>query len=106
MRQLVISWVSAQKTGYRNALPTAIGALNRECGINVTHSRLAEWRAGKYTPPAKVLSHMLYSVLPWALREAGIQAAGIQATEAQLDALEDLIWVVTSKDGERHVELL
>jgi hypothetical protein len=101
MRQLVISWVTAQKAGYRTELPAAIEALNRECGINVTHSRLAEWRAGKYTPSQKVLSHMLYSVLPWALREVGLQA-----TEAQLDALEELIWAVTVKDGERQIELL
>ena len=101
MRQLVTSWVAAQKTGYRNTLPDAIKTLNRECGIDTTHSRLAEWRAGKYTPSQKVISHMLYEVLPWALREAGIGA-----TEAQLDALEDLLWTVTVKDGERQIELL
>ena len=101
MRQLVASWVSAQKTGYRAPLPAAIGSINRECGVAATHSRLAEWRAGKYTPSPKVLSRMLYEVLPWALQEVGIRA-----TEAQLDALEDLIWIVTVRDGERHIELL
>ncbi len=101
MRQLVMSWITAHKAGYRNTLPDAIGILNRECGTNTTHSRLAEWRAGKYKPSQKVLSHMLYWALPWALREVGIQA-----TEAQLDALEDLLWTVTTKDGERHIELL
>jgi hypothetical protein len=101
MRQLVTSWVEAHKTGYRNSLPKAIEILNRECGTNTTHSRVAEWRAGKYTPTPKVLSHMLYWVLPWAL-----QKAGIEATKAQLDALDDLIWRPNIRDGERHIELV
>jgi hypothetical protein len=44
---------------------------------------------------------MLYRVLFWALLKAGIQA-----TEAQLDALEELIWKVNVTDGERNIELL
>ena len=75
--------------------------LNRECDIKVTYSRLAEWRRGRYTPSQKVLSQMLYKVLFWALVKAGIQA-----TEAQLDALEELIWKVNVMDGERNIELL
>jgi hypothetical protein len=31
---------------------------------------------------------------------------GIKATEAQLDALEDLIWKINKVDGERNIELL
>jgi hypothetical protein len=80
MRRLVESWVEAEKTGYRNTLGGAIKELNRECGIRLTYSRLAEWRRGKYTPSPKVLSHLLYSVLPWALMKVGIKA-----TEAQLE---------------------
>jgi hypothetical protein len=101
MRRLVESWIEAEKIGYRNTLGGAIEELNRECGIKLTYSRLAEWRRGKYTPSQKVLSQLLYSVLPWALMKVGIKA-----TEAQLDALEDLIWNVQVKDGERHIDLL
>jgi hypothetical protein len=101
MRQLVESWVAAEKTGYRNTLAEAIRELNQECGITVTHSRVAEWRKGKYTPSPKVLSHMLYRVYPWALEEVGLRAS-----EAQLDAIEDLLWKVNVTDGERNIELL
>jgi hypothetical protein len=101
MRQLVESWVAAEKTGYRNTLAEAIRELNQECGTTVTHSRVAEWRKGKYTPSPKVLSHMLYRVYPWAL-----QKAGLRASEAQLDAIEDLLWKVNVTGGERNIELL
>ena len=101
MRRLVESWIEAEKHGYRNTLGGAIKELNRECSIKLTYSRLAEWRRGKYTPSPNVLSQMLYRVLFWALVKAGIQA-----TEAQLDALEELIWKVNVTDGERNIELL
>jgi hypothetical protein len=101
MQQLVSSWVDAQKNGYRRTLSVAIKELNKVCGIKLTYSRLAEWRKGKYTPSPKVLSHMLYWVLPWALMKVGIKA-----TDAQLDALEDLIWRVNKADGQRNIELL
>ncbi len=101
MRRLVESWIEAEKIGYRNTLGGAIKELNRECGIKLTYSRLAEWRRGKYTPSPAVLSQMLYRVLFWALLKAGIQA-----TEAQLDVLEELIWKVNVTDGERNIELL
>ena len=101
MRQLVCSWVAAEKNGYRNTLAQAIRDLNSECGMALTHSRLAEWRRGKYTPSPEALSQMLYRVLPWALREVGIEA-----TEAQLDALEDFLWKVNVTNGERNIEHL
>jgi hypothetical protein len=101
MRRLVSSWVEAEKSGYRNTLGGAIKELNRECGIKVRHSRLGEWRKGKYAPSQRVLSQMLYRVLPWALMKVGIKA-----TEEQLDALEDLIWNVRVTDGKRHIDLL
>jgi len=62
---------------------------------------MAEWRKGKYTPSQKVLSQMLYRVLFWALIKAGIQASA-----AQLDTLEELIWKVNVRDGERYIEHL
>jgi hypothetical protein len=101
MQQLVSSWVEAQRNGYRRTLGVAIKDLNKVCGTKLTYSRLSEWRRGKYTPTPKVLSHLLYWVLPWALMKVGIKA-----TEAQLDALEDLIWKVNKTDGERNIELL
>ena len=101
MRRLVESWVEAEKIGYRNTLGGAIRELNKECNTKLTYSRLAEWRKGKYTPSQKVLSQMLYRVLFWALIKAGIQA-----TEAQLDVIEELIWKVNVTDGERNIELL
>ncbi len=101
MRQLVESWVEAEKTGYGNTLGDAIKALSKECGITLTHSRVAEWRKGKYTPSPKVLSHMLYRVYPWTL-----QKVGLRASEAQLDAIEDLLWKVNVTGGERNIELL
>ena len=101
MRQLVESWVEAERTGYRNTLADAIKILSQECGITLTHSRVAEWRNGKYTPSPKVLSHMLYRVYPWALRRAGLRAS-----EAQLDTIEELLWEVNVADGQRNIELL
>jgi hypothetical protein len=40
MRQLVESWVEAEKTGYGNTLGDAIKALSKECGITLTHPRV------------------------------------------------------------------
>jgi hypothetical protein len=89
MRQLVGSWIEAQKNGYRKTLSEAIKELNKDSGSTVALSRFAEWGKGKYTRSAKVLSHLLFWVLPWALLRAGLET-----TEAQRDALEDLIWNV------------
>ena len=101
MRQLVSSWVDAERNGYRNTLRGAIDDLSLECGIKLTYSRLSEWRRGKHTPSQKVISQLLYRTLPWALVKVGIKP-----TEAQLDALEDLIWNVRVVDGERHIDPL
>lgn len=99
MRQLVNSWIEAEKQGYNNTLGGAIKDLNQACAMRLTYSRLAEWRKGKYTPAPKVIQHMLYRVLPWALVKIGIEA-----TDAQLDALEDLILNVSVVDGDRQIE--
>jgi hypothetical protein len=101
MKRLVDSWVQANLDGYGNTLAAAIRELNKECGLQLTHSRLSEWRKGKYTPSPEVISEMFYRVLPWALLRAGIKA-----TDPQLDALEDLIWNVNLINGERHIEHL
>ena len=99
MNQLVNSWAETQKTGYRNTLAGALRELNKETGSMATRSHLTEWRRGRYTSSPKVLSQMLYRVLPWALMKVGIKA-----TDPQLDTLEDLIWPVNLVDGERHIE--
>jgi hypothetical protein len=101
MRQLVESWIAAEKTGYGNTLVQAIKELSQECGITLTHSRVGDWRRGKHTPSPKVLSHMLYRVYPWALKRAGLHAS-----EAELDVIEGLLWKVNVTDGARNIELL
>jgi hypothetical protein len=101
MRRLVESWITAEKEGYGNSLAQAISYMNKERGIKLTYSRLAEWRRGKYTPSPQVISQMLNWVLPWALEKAGIQA-----TDKQIEALEELIWEIKVTDGQRNIELL
>ncbi len=100
MRRLVESWIAAEKA-YGFNLAEAIRQLNEDRGMALTHSRVAEWRSGKYAPSHQAISYMLYNTLPWA-----IEQAGIQATQAQLDALDELLWKMKIVDGERHVELL
>jgi hypothetical protein len=65
------------------------------------HGDIIVAHAGKYTPSPEVLSHMLYRVYPWTL-----QKVGLRASEAQLDAIEDLLWKVNVTGGERNIELL
>ena len=101
MRQLVNSWVEARKHGGQETLGGAIRELNAECGTHTSCSRVSEWRRGRYAPSQKVISQLLYDTLPWALAKAGIEV-----TEAQQGALDELLWVVTVKDGKRQIELL
>jgi hypothetical protein len=101
MKQLVNSWIEAELRGYGNTLACAIKELSQECGIKLTHSRVAEWRKGKYTPSPNVIAYMLYKVYPWALVKVGITA-----TESQLDALEDLVLNMKLVDGDRHLDLV
>jgi hypothetical protein len=100
MKQLVNSWVEAERGGYGNTLAGAIKELSQECGMKLTHSRLSEWRRGLYTPSPKVIAYMLYRVYPWALLKVGIKA-----TDAQLDGLEDLMLDMKTVDGDRHLDL-
>jgi hypothetical protein len=99
LRQLINSWVEMQKQSI--ALGAAIHDLREETGIRLTYSRLAEWRRGKYTPSQKVLSQMLYDVLPWAF-----QRAGITVTREQQAALDSLLWNTRGSAGEQQIELL
>ncbi|OFW14499.1 MAG: hypothetical protein A3H27_06600 [Acidobacteria bacterium RIFCSPLOWO2_02_FULL_59_13] len=101
MKRLVESWTFAEWSHHHNRLAAAIRILNKDLGMNVTHSRVSEWRRGVYVPSQAVLSRMLLRTLPWALKKAGIQA-----TENQIDALENMLWKFNVTDGQRHIELL
>jgi hypothetical protein len=101
MRQLVDSWVTAERELYGKTLAEAIRRMNDNRGCRVTHSRVSEWRRGIYVPSQVALSQMLYRTLPWALEKAGIPA-----TEDQRRALQSLLWITCEKDGRRWVELL
>ena len=92
MRRLVESWVEGERKHHGNSLGVAIKRLNERLGMRVTYSRAAEWRRGVYVPSQVALSYMLYRVLPWALRRAGIN-------KAQRRALESLLWIPVEQDG-------
>lgn len=98
MKQLVKSWIAAKKQG-GDSLGEALRNLNAECGTYASTSRLSEWRRGKYTPTPKIVSQMLFDTLPWAIKKAGI---GV--TQAQQDALDDLLWNFTVTDGNRQIK--
>lgn len=86
MRRLVASWIEAERSrGLTTA--SAIRELNEATGLRVTHSRVSEWRRGRYVPSPAAISYMLSRVLPWALRRAGIRC-----DEDCYDQLEALIW--------------
>ena len=101
MKQLVNSWLEAEMKAYGcTTVQQALDDLNKECGLTVGHSRLAEWRRGKYTPAPKVIAFMLYRTVPWALVKVGLKP-----TEAQLDELEDLVLNMKVVAGDRHLDL-
>ncbi len=101
MRRLVQSWVHAEREQHGNSVGGAIKRLNEHLGMRVTYSRAAEWRRGTYVPSQLVLTYVLYRVLPWALKQAGISV-----TKDQRRALESLLWTPVEKDGKAGVELL
>lgn len=100
MRQLVESWTEAERRRGNN-LAVALRRLNHTCGMQITHSRVAEWRRGVYVPSQVVLSYMLNRTLPWALAEAGIIVSDVQ-----LEALRERIWNFGEQDGQSIVELV
>src|SRR5262245_60511649 len=101
MRRLVESWIRAEKALHGNNLAAAIRLLNDQRSMSITHSRVAEWRRGRYVPSQVCLSHMLLRTLPWALEQAGIPAS-----LAQRYALVDLLWMTKKKPGETLIYLL
>ncbi|MGH2360254.1 MAG: hypothetical protein ACRDGM_06900 [bacterium] len=101
MRRLVESWIKAEREQHGHSLAAAIRALNGALKTRLTHSRVAEWRRGKYAPSQAALSYILGRTLSWALRQAGIAVSS-----TQYQGLEDALWVSFEKDGEPYVELL
>ena len=101
MRRLVESWIEAEKIQHGNTLAAAIKRLNEKREMNVTSSRVSEWRRGVYVPSPIVLSQMLLRTLPWALQQSGIAVSA-----AQLLELEKRFWVLHEMDGQAKVELL
>lgn len=100
MQRLVESWVRAEKERYGNTLAAAIRRMNEQLNTKVTHSRVAEWRRGVYTPSQQAISTMLYRTLPWALEQSGATMSA-----AQWRTLEELLWDVTHEDGKRWLYL-
>ena len=101
MRQLVESWVAAEKEHYGNSLAQAIRGVNEEQGKCLTPSRVSEWRRGIYTPSPLMLSQMLLRTLPWALKRAGIVVSA-----AQLHELRSCFWEILEEDGRKSAKLL
>jgi len=84
MRRLVESWVEAEKYYYGNTQAQAIQRLIKVTKQRITHSRVSEWRRGKYCPSAKVLSEMLWRTLPWTLEKTGVNITDVQQHEIDI----------------------
>ena len=84
MRRLVESWIEAEKYYYDNTQAQAIAHLNKRLKLRISHSRLSEWRRGKYCPSAKALSEMLWRTLPWTLGKAGLKVTDEQQNEIDI----------------------
>ncbi len=101
MRRLEESWIEAERCHRNNNAANAIKALNKFLGMNITHSRVAEWRREVYAPSQAVLSYVLFRTLPWALERAGITVSGLQFAK-----LQRIFWVPGEKEGRKCAELL
>ncbi len=100
MRRLVNTWIDAEKSR-GHTISQAINRLNDTRGMQVTHSRVSEWRRGIYKPSQVVLSYMFYRTLRYAL-----DSAGVEATEKQLHELESLFWDRLGQNGQQFISLL
>lgn len=96
MKQLVESWIKAEKHYYGNTQAGAIQRMMQVTGQRITHSRVSEWKRGKYCPSANILSEMLWRTLPWALRQAGIYISA-----PQQDKIDTKLWVFTGEGDQR-----
>lgn len=100
MKRLVESWIEAERDR-GNTLAAAIKRLNESRGMQVTHSRVSEWRRGVYVPSQLVLSYMLHRSLRWLLT-----AADVGVSESQYQTIVSLLWDTRDKDGRSYVELV
>lgn len=99
MRRLVESWLTAERSrGLSQA--DAIRQLNDILGAKHTHSRIAEWRRGRYAPSQDALSYMLFRTLPWAIDEVGIAVS-----DDQFRALVQKLWCSAAGMDDGGIEL-
>ena len=96
MKRLVESWGKAEKNYYGNTQAQAIARLNKTLKLRITHSRVSEWKRGKYHPSALVLSEMLWRTLPWTLWIAALDISPTQ--QNQIDAC---LWVFKGEGDQR-----
>jgi len=61
----------------------AIDLLNKACGKNYNHSRMAEFERGVHTPPASVIRYMAHKSIHWILH----LSPDIQSDKQIVDAL-------------------
>ena len=94
MKQLVRTWIEAERDYYKLSPARAIRRLNKELATHFTHSRVNEWKRGKHHPSSLVLSVLLYRSLPWVL-----EAAGVSVSEGQMAQVDDALWVRTRRRG-------
>jgi len=101
MKQLVASWVQAEREHYGQSLAQAVRRVNQTHGTRLTSSRVSEWRRGVYTPSQRAISHLLFRTLPWALKQAGVAI-----TAAQLREFKKRLWVIEVRDNHEYLEML
>ncbi len=97
MKQLVASWIKAEKYYYGNTQAQAIRLMIEATGQRITHSRVSEWKRGKYCPSANVLSEMLWRTLPWALGQANLSISA-----EQQDRIDTKLWVFKGEGHQRE----
>ena len=66
---LIITWLEAGKdAGFKTNLEV-LADLNANTGLNITNSRMYEWRAGSVRPPVEAANYMLKVSVLYALRK-------------------------------------
>lgn len=97
MKQLVEIWLKAEKHYYGYTQARAIRRMMEMTGQRITHSRVSEWKRGKYCPSATVLSEMLWRTLPWALGQADLYVS-----PEQQDKIDTKFWEFKGEGAQRE----